>query len=270
MRSGRSARARIPASGRSRNVGLRRSRSWLASTSSATRAKSAAAVKTSDCASDCSRAHRTRRRPARNPTSRWSRGGGPSDQGHQAPGHSRAAGRGRPPRSAASLMVVAGVRRLVVSKILNHVETGVTAVYDRHGSLRRRRNPFRGLAAGDLRPICASQSATIGISPNARHARARNARTFASLAADDLGPGACHRNRVQHASRDRRNLLTHAVFDKTFKAGDRFQEPDLVVVSAAFLVDASSREKSECVRRKRPTRVCEERSAEVESGPLAR
>ena len=30
-------------------------------------------------------------------------------------------------------MVGAGVPRLVVSKILNHVETGVTAVYDRHG-----------------------------------------------------------------------------------------------------------------------------------------
>lgn len=26
-----------------------------------------------------------------------------------------------------------GVTRLVVSKILNHVKTGVTAVYDRHG-----------------------------------------------------------------------------------------------------------------------------------------
>ncbi len=29
-------------------------------------------------------------------------------------------------------MVGAGVPRLVVSKILNHVETGVAAVYDRH------------------------------------------------------------------------------------------------------------------------------------------
>lgn len=36
-------------------------------------------------------------------------------------------------RTAASLMVGAGVPRLVVSKILNHAETGVTAVYDRHG-----------------------------------------------------------------------------------------------------------------------------------------
>ena len=32
-----------------------------------------------------------------------------------------------------------------------------------------------------------------------------------------------------------RNLLTRAVFDKTFKAGDKFGEPDLVVITAAFL-----------------------------------
>jgi elongation factor P len=32
-----------------------------------------------------------------------------------------------------------------------------------------------------------------------------------------------------------RNLITRAVFDKTFKAGDKFQEPDLVVVPATFL-----------------------------------
>ena len=32
-----------------------------------------------------------------------------------------------------------------------------------------------------------------------------------------------------------RNLLTRAVFDKTFKAGEKFGEPDLVVVTAAFL-----------------------------------
>jgi len=32
-----------------------------------------------------------------------------------------------------------------------------------------------------------------------------------------------------------RNLLTRAVFDKTFKAGDKFAEPDLTVVSATFL-----------------------------------
>jgi elongation factor P len=32
-----------------------------------------------------------------------------------------------------------------------------------------------------------------------------------------------------------RNLLTRAVFDKTFKAGEKFREPDLVVVPATFL-----------------------------------
>ena len=32
-----------------------------------------------------------------------------------------------------------------------------------------------------------------------------------------------------------RNLLTRAVFDKTFKAGDKFKDPDLVVVAATYL-----------------------------------
>src|SRR3954454_7031245 len=32
-----------------------------------------------------------------------------------------------------------------------------------------------------------------------------------------------------------RNLLTRAVFDKTFKAGEKFGEPDLVQVSASYL-----------------------------------
>jgi elongation factor P len=32
-----------------------------------------------------------------------------------------------------------------------------------------------------------------------------------------------------------RNLLTRAVFDKTFKAGDKFREPDLEFVPATFL-----------------------------------
>jgi elongation factor P len=32
-----------------------------------------------------------------------------------------------------------------------------------------------------------------------------------------------------------RNLLTRAVFDKTFKAGEKFKEPDLAVVPATFL-----------------------------------
>jgi integrase len=36
-------------------------------------------------------------------------------------------------RTAASLMAGSGVPRLVISKILNHAEPGVTAIYDRHG-----------------------------------------------------------------------------------------------------------------------------------------
>ena len=35
-------------------------------------------------------------------------------------------------RTAASRMASAGVARLVIGKVLNHVENGVTAVYDRH------------------------------------------------------------------------------------------------------------------------------------------
>src|SRR5271167_2934614 len=32
-----------------------------------------------------------------------------------------------------------------------------------------------------------------------------------------------------------RNLLTRAVFDKTFKASDKFKEPDLQMVDASYL-----------------------------------
>ena len=35
-------------------------------------------------------------------------------------------------RTAASHMTGMGVPRLTVSKILNHIESGITAVYDRH------------------------------------------------------------------------------------------------------------------------------------------
>ena len=35
-------------------------------------------------------------------------------------------------RTAASHMTGMGISRLVVSKILNHIEAGITAVYDRH------------------------------------------------------------------------------------------------------------------------------------------
>jgi len=36
-----------------------------------------------------------------------------------------------------------------------------------------------------------------------------------------------------------RNLLTRAVFDKTFKAGEKFKEPDLATVDATFLCSGS-------------------------------
>ena len=49
-------------------------------------------------------------------------------------------------------MVGAGVPWLVVSKILNHVETGVTAVYDRHGYdlEKRAARDFWGKRVDDL------------------------------------------------------------------------------------------------------------------------
>ena len=37
-----------------------------------------------------------------------------------------------------------------------------------------------------------------------------------------------------------RNLLTNAVFEKTFKAGDKFREPDLHLVPASYLYSDSS------------------------------
>src|SRR5687768_5682973 len=37
-----------------------------------------------------------------------------------------------------------------------------------------------------------------------------------------------------------RNLLTRAVFDKTFKAGEKFREPDLEMVDASFLYSDAS------------------------------
>ena len=71
----------------------------------------------------CSRAAARRDRTSRTPRRRSS-----GSSRHQASSSAGTTLR----RTAASLMVGAGVPRLVVSKILNHVETGVTAVYDRH------------------------------------------------------------------------------------------------------------------------------------------
>jgi len=43
-------------------------------------------------------------------------------------------------RTAASMMTEMGIPRLTVSKILNHVEPGVTAVYNRHSYDREKRD----------------------------------------------------------------------------------------------------------------------------------
>ena len=42
-------------------------------------------------------------------------------------------------RTAASMMTASGIQRLTVAKVLNHVETGVTAVYDRHSYDKEKR-----------------------------------------------------------------------------------------------------------------------------------
>ena len=45
-------------------------------------------------------------------------------------------------RTAASHMTSMGISRLTVGKLLNHVETGVTAVYDRHSYDREKRDAW--------------------------------------------------------------------------------------------------------------------------------
>src|SRR5438876_10021742 len=37
-----------------------------------------------------------------------------------------------------------------------------------------------------------------------------------------------------------RNLITRAVFDRTFKAGEKFAEPDLDMISASYLYEDSA------------------------------
>jgi integrase len=59
-------------------------------------------------------------------------------------------------RTAASYMTSLGVSRLVVSKILNHVEPGITRVYDRYSYEREKRqaldtwaSTLEGIAANE-------------------------------------------------------------------------------------------------------------------------
>ncbi len=50
-------------------------------------------------------------------------------------------------RTAASGMTSLGIPRLVVGKLLNHAEPGVTAIYDRHGYDAEKRHALEAWAA---------------------------------------------------------------------------------------------------------------------------
>ena len=55
-------------------------------------------------------------------------------------------------RTAASRMASLGVPRVIIGKVLNHAESGVTAVYDRHSYDREKREAL-ALWAEELRQI---------------------------------------------------------------------------------------------------------------------
>jgi integrase len=67
-------------------------------------------------------------------------------------------------RTAASSMTSLGINRLVVAKILNHVETGVTAVYDRHGYDAEKRHALDAWAAR-LEEIVTGEPAASNVVP---------------------------------------------------------------------------------------------------------
>ncbi|MGH9410702.1 MAG: tyrosine-type recombinase/integrase, partial [Vicinamibacterales bacterium] len=60
-------------------------------------------------------------------------------------------------RTAASLLAAGGIPRLTISKVLNHVETGVTAIYDRHSYDAEKRVALEAWARR-LRAIVSEQS----------------------------------------------------------------------------------------------------------------
>ena len=67
-------------------------------------------------------------------------------------------------RTAATNITKMGVNRLTVSKILNHVETGVTAIYDRHGYDAEKRHALDAWAA-HLEGIVTRKSAASNVVP---------------------------------------------------------------------------------------------------------
>ena len=56
-------------------------------------------------------------------------------------------------RTAASNLAALGINRLVISKILNHVETSVTSIYDRHGYDDEKRHALEVLGQHTLKGI---------------------------------------------------------------------------------------------------------------------
>jgi integrase len=64
-------------------------------------------------------------------------------------------------RTAASRMTGSGTARLVVSKILNHVETGVTAVYDRHSYDAEKRKALNAWGRELQRILTATKAETV-------------------------------------------------------------------------------------------------------------
>ena len=67
-------------------------------------------------------------------------------------------------RSAASHMTGGGTSRLVVQKVLNHVENGVTAVYDRHSYDREKRQALEAWGR-KLREIIGGREETANVIP---------------------------------------------------------------------------------------------------------
>ncbi len=65
-------------------------------------------------------------------------------------------------RTAASLMTGVGVSRLVVGKILNHVESGITSTYDRHSYDAEKREALEGWAKTLLDIVAGKSSKVVG------------------------------------------------------------------------------------------------------------
>lgn len=75
-------------------------------------------------------------------------------------------------RTAASNMAALGINRLVISKILNHVETSVTAIYDRHGYDQEKRHALDAWA-NHLEGILSGKPKADNVVPLAKVAEAQ-------------------------------------------------------------------------------------------------